>query len=351
MTSKTCGQALAPLLEGYGVKHVFGIPGVHTTELYRGLGDSKIKHILVRHEQGAGFMADGYARASGEPGVCFIITGPGMTNIATPIGQAFSDSVPMLVISTVNETHVLGKGYGRLHEITNQAAVTRPLTGLTHTVSDANDLQEAVHKAFDAFNSKRPRPVHIEIPLDIIMQPVVEPYRSKSPAQPAQANDQDVKRVADLVKHAKQVAIIIGGGARNAGEEITRIAEKLNALIVTTIAGKGAVADDHPLYLGTSLPQNATQELLKNADIVLSLGSELAETDVWREQLQFDGTLIRVDIDPEELADDRFSDCIKIESDARFFVEQLNAVLKDNDHQNESALAHERVTATRQEIV
>ena len=350
MSHPSCGQALVPLLESYGVKHVFGIPGVHTTELYRGLGDSKIKHILVRHEQGAGFMADGYAHASGEPGVCFIITGPGMTNIATPIGQAFSDSVPMLVISTVNETHVLGKGYGRLHEITDQAAVTRPLTGLTHTVRDAGDLQDAIYQAFDAFSSKRPRPVHIEIPLDVIMQPVADPYESRIPAQPVQASEQDIKRVTDLVNEAKQVAIIIGGGVRAAGESIVSVAEKLSAPMVTTIAGKGAVADDHPLYLGTTLPQSATQELLKSADVVLSLGSELAETDVWREQLQFDGILVRVDIDPDELKDDRFPDCVKIESDAKDFAQQLNATIPDATSQGESEIAQQCVAAIRQEL-
>ncbi|MDH3695148.1 MAG: 5-guanidino-2-oxopentanoate decarboxylase [Gammaproteobacteria bacterium] len=351
MNNPSCGQALVPLLESYGVKHVFGIPGVHTTELYRGLGDSKIKHILVRHEQGAGFMADGYARASGEPGVCFIITGPGMTNIATPIGQAFSDSVPMLVISTVNESHVLGKGYGRLHEITDQAAVTRPLTGFTHTVRDASDLQIAIHRAFDAFNSKRPRPVHIEIPLDVIMQPVTKSYASKIPVQPVQANEQDIDRVTDLTNKAKQIAIIIGGGARLAGESIVGIAEKLNAVMVTTIAGKGAVADDHPLYLGTTLPQSATQDLLKKADVVLSLGSELAETDVWREQLKFDGILVRVDIDPDELEDDRFSDCIKIESDAKSFVERLNATLSDANSQGELEISQQCVASIRHELV
>ncbi|MCK4868122.1 MAG: hypothetical protein KAT39_08725, partial [Alphaproteobacteria bacterium] len=120
--NRSCGEAIAGLLEGYGVDTVFGIPGVHTLELYKGLAGSDIRHILPRHEQGAGFMADGYARASGKPGVCYVITGPGVTNIATAMGQAWSDSVPMLVISSVNETEHLGQGRGRLHEITDQQA-------------------------------------------------------------------------------------------------------------------------------------------------------------------------------------------------------------------------------------
>ena len=129
----TCGEALVALLEDYGVDTVFGIPGVHTLELYRGLPGSGIRHVLPRHEQGAGFMADGYARASGKPGACFLITGPGVTNAATPIGQAYSDSVPMLVISSVNARGELGKGWGRLHEITDQRATTAPLTAFSAT--------------------------------------------------------------------------------------------------------------------------------------------------------------------------------------------------------------------------
>src|SRR5436190_22392444 len=113
----TCGEVLVKLLEAYGVELIFGIPGAHTLELYRGLPATGIRHITPRHEQGAGFMADGYARVSGKPGVCFIVTGPGMTNIATAMGQAYGDSIPMLVISSVNRTDQLGKGGGRLHEL------------------------------------------------------------------------------------------------------------------------------------------------------------------------------------------------------------------------------------------
>ena len=105
----TCGEVLVKLLEAYGVEQVFGIPGVHTVELYRGLAGSTINHITPRHEQGAGFMADGYARTSGKPGVCFIITGPGMTNITTAMGQAYGDSIPMLVISSVQSPAVAQK--------------------------------------------------------------------------------------------------------------------------------------------------------------------------------------------------------------------------------------------------
>lgn len=116
----TVGEALVAGLVKRGVRHVFGIPGVHTVELYRGLTNSGIRHITPRHEQGAGFMADGYARVSGQPGVAFVITGPGVTNTITPMAQARADSVPMLVISGVNESQTIGRGFGHLHELPDQ---------------------------------------------------------------------------------------------------------------------------------------------------------------------------------------------------------------------------------------
>ena len=131
---KTCGAVLTELLEANGIDHVFGIPGVHTIELYRGLAGSGIRHVTPRHEQGAGFMADGFARASGRPAACFIITGPGMTNIATAMGQAYGDSVPMVVVSGVNQRHELGLGQGRLHEVSDQRAVIRNVAAFSHTL-------------------------------------------------------------------------------------------------------------------------------------------------------------------------------------------------------------------------
>ena len=115
-TKLTVGVALIKLLELYQVEHVFGIPGVHTIELYRGLAASTIQHHTPRHEQGAGFMADGYARVSQKPGVCFVITGPGFTNITTPMGQALADSIPMLVISSINDTLNTPQAQGMLHD-------------------------------------------------------------------------------------------------------------------------------------------------------------------------------------------------------------------------------------------
>src|SRR4051812_40578696 len=164
----TCGEVLVRLLEAYGVDTVFGIPGVHTVELYRGLPATRIRHVTPRHEQGAGFMADGYARVSGKPGVCFIITGPGMTNIATAMAQAYADSIPMLVISAVNALGQIGSGEGWLHELQDQRQLVRQVSVFSHTLMTPAELPKVAARAFAIFAGSRPRPVHIELPLDII---------------------------------------------------------------------------------------------------------------------------------------------------------------------------------------
>ena len=183
------GEALVRLLHAYGVDTVFGIPGTHSLELYRGLANSNLRHVSPRHEQGGGFMADGYARISGKPGVCFVITGPGVTNIATPLGEAYMDSVPMLVISPVNTPDPGGENVGRLHEITDQAAVTAPLTAFSATAQSADDIPILLARAFAVFAGARPQPVHINIPLSVLheqtraeWEPVAPPMKPAASA-------------------------------------------------------------------------------------------------------------------------------------------------------------------------
>ena len=175
--TQRCGVATLQLLARYGVDTVFGIPGVHTLEFCRGLdSDQSIRHIRARHEQGAGFMADGYARASGKPGVALVISGPGVTNAATALGQSYADSIPVLLLSAEPPTNSLGKGFGVLHEITSQSAVTAPLTAFSATAYTPQDIPDLLRRAFAVFNSARPRPVHISIPTDVLERLVEVPW-------------------------------------------------------------------------------------------------------------------------------------------------------------------------------
>lgn len=314
--NRTCGEAAIALLERYGVDTVFGMPGVHTLELYRGLAGSRIRHISVRHEQGAGFMADGYARASGKPGVCVLISGPGLTNAATPIAEAFSDSVPMLVLSSVAATDDLGKGRGRLHELTSQQAVMAPLTAFSRTIYGPEQLSAAYADAFEVFTAKRPRPVHIEVPLDVLAGPAPQFLESAPRTKPLAADPDFILKAARLIDVSCRPIILAGGGTVDHGTALTHLAEKIGAVVIPTIAAKGAMPDSHPLSLNATLSFALVQEFLASADIVIAVGTELGgEADVWADRLPIKGKLIRIDIDPTALNRDYVVD-VAIHADA-----------------------------------
>lgn len=305
-STMTCAELLIRLLrDTYGVQAVFGIPGVHTVELYRGLEDSNVQHITPRHEQGAGFMADGYARASGQPGVCLIITGPGMTNIATAMGQALADSIPMLVISSVSRRDTLGLGQGRLHELPSQQQMISGVARFSHTLLDANTLPDVLARAFAIFNGARPGPVHLEIPIDLFNAPVKVPASWQAPTLYRAAPDpMGLAEAARLLKSAKQPLVLLGGGCVAAPDAARALVEKLDAPTVTTINAKGLLGCDHPLDLGANAALPAVRELAANADVILAVGTELGETDydvVFDGGFHLDGKLIRIDLDPEQL--------------------------------------------------
>src|SRR5690606_25813997 len=249
MTTRT-GQALVALLEAYGVDTVFGIPGVHTLELYAGLAGSSIRHVQPRHEQGAGFMADGYARAGGRPGVCFLISGPGVTNAVTAMGQAFADSTPMLVISSDTTSASQGKGWGCLHEVSDLTAVTRPVTAFAARVESPGAVPDLLGRAFAVFAAGRPRPVHISIPIDVLSLPAQEDWRTVVPPARPRPEPAAVERAASLLAGARAPLILVGGGTIGAANAIRRLAERLAAPVISSIRGKGIVPDSHPLALG-----------------------------------------------------------------------------------------------------
>ncbi|MEP6123125.1 MAG: 5-guanidino-2-oxopentanoate decarboxylase [Nitratireductor sp.] len=301
---KTVGEALVRLLEAHGVDTVFGIPGVHTIELYRGLAGSPIRHVTPRHEQAAGFMADGYARATGRPGVALLITGPGLTNAITAIAQARADSVPMLVISGVNRLDSLGRGLGHLHELPDQRALMRSVCLMSERVERPQDLGETVGRAFDRLASGRPGPVHIEIPLDVMGLPAgdlsLEAAPRPRPAMPAKA---ERDRAVETLAQARRPAILIGGGARGAGDAVARLAERLDAPVISAANARG-IMHGHRLAVPASPSLKAVRALLAGSDAVLALGTEMGPTDY---DVYADGgmpalaNLVRVDCDGDQL--------------------------------------------------
>ena len=241
----TIGEALIHLLEAHGVDTVFGIPGVHTVELYRGLARSKIRHVTPRHEQGAGFMADGYARASGKPGVAFIITGPGLTNTLTAMWQARADSVPMLVISGVNATDTLGKGLGHLHELPDQRGMMEKVALFSQRITEAGELPAALARAFSLFSTARPGPVHIEIPIDVMAMPAEGLRPARVETAPPRADPAAIAEAATLIAAARQPVILAGGGAKRAEAPLARLAERLDAPVIQTANARGSCTAIH----------------------------------------------------------------------------------------------------------
>ena len=340
MNKKTCGELLVEILAAYGVDTVFGIPGVHTVELYRGLPNTPIRHITPRHEQGAGFMADGYARASGKVGVCFIITGPGMSNIATAMAQAKADSIPMLVISSVNKIAHTGSGAGHLHELDNQQALVEQVAAYSRTVWSVDTLPEILAEAFNLFDSAKPAPVHIQLPLDIITADAshVQWHISKShrPAASAQALDQ----AAACLQAASAPMLLLGGGCVDVPPaDIRALAECLDAPTTLSINAKGLLPIGHPLNLGSNATFAPVRKLIAEADVVLAIGTELGQTDY---DLYVDGgfnipaTLIRADLDCRQLHRNQVAD-LGIVGDASSVVQGLIQRLQTQTKQQQGA--------------
>ena len=285
------------------VDTVFGIPGVHTIELYRGLATSPIRHITPRHEQGAGFMADGYARVTGRPGVCFVITGPGLTNTLTAMAQARADSIPMLVISGVNATTTLGKGRGHLHELPDQAALAATVALWSHTLTDPADLGAVLAHAFSIMTTGRPGPVHIEIPTDVMKLPAGAAGFIMPESRLRHPSAADIETAARLCAQASTPAILIGGGAIRHSSTIRQFAEALDAPVISTTNARGIMAG-HPLDVPASPSNACVRDMLNRSDLVLALGTELGPTDC---DMYEDGNfklpdnLIRVDIAEDQL--------------------------------------------------
>jgi len=216
--SRNIGGYLVELLAANDIDTVFGIPGVHNLELYRGLtATPAMRHVLVRHEQGAGFAADGFARLSGRPAAAFVISGPGLTNILTAAAQAYSDSVPLLVVAAAPVRASFTKQWGVLHELYDQAALAAGVFGIARSARSAEDVREYLRLCLASFRTGRPRPAYLEIPLDVLAEPTTLEAGAfeDTPLMP-QASPDQIGAAVRLLSQAARPLIIAGGGARRA---------------------------------------------------------------------------------------------------------------------------------------
>lgn len=331
------GAQISFMLRDRGVDVIFGIPGVHNQELYRGIEEAGITHVLARHEQGAGFMADGYARATGRPGVAYVITGPGLCNIMTPMGQAYSDSVPMLVISSCLNRADLGMGRGRLHEMKDQQAAAAAVCDWSKTAMDAASGYQLIDRALSEFKTGRKRPKHIQIPIEVLQMPA-----DPAPDAPDMSDDLPVGAVlaqsrqfddlAEILRGASRPMLVFGGGAVGAAGPARDVLRRSGAASFTTYAGRGVTDAASPLSFGATLGRPQSADVIGRADVVVVVGSELSEVDLWRNALGCKGRMIRIDIDPAEVCDGAAD--LVIMADAALALSELAARLPDEAGQS-----------------
>jgi acetolactate synthase-1/2/3 large subunit len=295
MERMTGGEAVVRQLEREGVDVAFGIPGVHTLEMYDALVDSDFDHVTGRHEQGVGFMADGYARATGRVGVALVITGPGLTNVATPVGQAYSDSVPMLVISTANATNEGGRGKGYLHETKDQQGLMESIAAYSERVERVADAPRAIADAFEHLDTHRPRPVHVELPTDVLEREEPVELVDRRPATLPSPDEDRLDEAAERLADAEAPLLVVGGGAAGAAAAVRRFAEAFGIPVVTTTAGRGVVPPDHELCLDASIRHDAAAEFAASRDVALALGTELSAQETGSVDLPSE--LVHVDLD------------------------------------------------------
>ncbi|WP_435743118.1 thiamine pyrophosphate-binding protein [Nocardioides sp. SYSU DS0663] len=303
-TATTGGNAVVRALRECGVDLVFGIPGTHNLEIYRALQTHGIRHVAPRHEQGAGYAADAYARVANRPGVVVTTTGPGLTNATTAAATSYADSIPVLYISPGMPRGMTGQDVGWLHEMKDQSAHLDAAVDRSIRVESAEEAYTAVHETFARWQTTRPRPVHLEVPVDILDGE----YDDSALTQPAASTEavavpeqSDLAGAAQALAEASSIVMVVGGGSRRAATQVQAVAERLNAPVVTTVNGKGILRETHPLSLGASIRMAETHRILTEADALLVVGSVLGDDELWGNVVKASGVVVRIDIDERQL--------------------------------------------------
>lgn len=337
MTPPSGGKAVVDALVTSGIDTAFGIPGTHNLEIYRYLPGSGIRHVSMRHEQGVGYAADGYARVLGRPAVCLPTSGPGLANLVTAAATAYADSVPMVIVTPGPPVGAVGGDLGRLHEMRDQFRMMSGVVEWAFRPERPTDVGPAITEAVQLMLSSRPRPAFVEIPLDILEGPWDQDLAPpEAPGMPhGAAPDLGlVAEAADALNRSGRTVIVLGGGARRAARTCAQIAERLDAAVLTTVNGKGIVDERDDRSLGASLRLPAARKQVRGADTVLMIGTEWSDADLWGGVEVPEGTLIRVDIDPAQLTKNADPD-IGILGDAEDVLQLLLPALEQRPPLND----------------
>lgn len=300
-------QILIKSLIEEGVDTIFGYPGGAVLPIYDALYDSDLRHILTRHEQGAIHAADGYARATGRPGVCIATSGPGATNLVTGLANAYMDSVPLVAFTGQVVRSMLGRDAFQEADITG---ITQPITKHNYLVKDAADMAEIVHKAFHIATTGRPGPVLVDIPKDVSAEEVdytkPGPISLRGYKPTVKGNIAAVNRAAKAIMQSERPVIYAGGGVinANASEELKKLAELIVAPVTTTLMGLGAFPEDHPLSLGM-LGMHGTKAAnyaVCDCDLLIAIGARFDDRVTGKvESFAPEAKIIHIDVDPAEI--------------------------------------------------
>jgi len=328
LSKRTGAEALITSLEAEGVDVIFGVPGGAILPAYDSLYDSPIRHILARHEQGAGHMAEGFAWATGRVGVCMVTSGPGVTNLVTPLADALIDSVPLVAISGQVATHSVGND---AFQEAYTVGITMSATKHNYFVTDPGDIADVVHEAFHIAATGRPGPVLIDLPKDVLAGVATRhaPRELDLPGYKptTEGHYGKVKEAIALIASASRPVLYIGGGIikANAHQEARRLAEAANLPVVTTLMGRGAFPDHHPLALGMPGMHGTYTAItaMQNADLLIAVGVRFDDR-VTGDPASFapHAKVIHADIDPAEIGKIRTAD-VPIVGDAQRVLTQL----------------------------
>jgi len=325
----TGGQAIVKALVAEGVEAVFGIPGVHNLPIYDALADQpQIRRITTRHEAGASFMADGYARSTGKVGVCIAAAGPGVINTLAGVGTSYVDSVPVMLFASQIPSTNMNRDLGELHDVKDQLSMVEQVTGWSTSIASPENAGWAVHEGMKRIRGMRPRPVGIQVPIDILSATAEVPETAPVPVSKAAAPAEVVKDGAALVDQCKDIVILVGGGAVDAGPEVIELAERLRAQVICTSMGLGTVPDDHPLSLGGGFDLAGTLEKrLGGAELVIAIGTRFTFYTTKGRTLKLGGKLLQIDIDAAEVGK-HFRPDVALIGDAATVLRQLLSSLK-----------------------
>ena len=304
--TRTGGHLVVECLAAHGAEAVFGLPGIHALPIWEGLRESELKTYGMRTELNAAFAAAGWAHVTGRPAPLLLSTGPGALNSLTGLMEAASAHLPVVAISSQIPAALIGKGRGFLHELPDQRASFAPVVKWTGRAMSADDIPGLVGEAWRRAQIAPSGPTYVEIPFDVLTAAAsgVEATAIDGGApRPEVAPAAGVAAAARLLSAATRPVIWAGGGVIRSGawEEVAALAEKLDAPVVTTYMGKGAIAEDHPLSAGSGADEAAFKELVGGADVVLCAGTELGAETTGQYALRFGGRVIQIDADARRI--------------------------------------------------